>query len=429
MIATRNSKTGGRPFLGSLFRFFVSVRLTIITLTLIAATSIVGSLIRQGAPEEEYLALYSEKTYHFIKLFGFDDAYHSPWFYFLMGVFALNLFLCTLQRLRRLKTTGPGQVPDVYALASSGAGFATDAANKDEVIRRIGTSYARKQLSETADFFEKGRISRYGVIVIHASVLLVLAGGLMGTIGGFKAYLALRPGEEAQAAMSRRPGQSGVVFGFTVRCTDFRMSFYPGGQPKEYASYIEILDDKHNVVKRGRIRVNEPFSYKGINFYQSSYGKSNSYRFNADGRKIELGDQEVAREAKVPFMVVRYAEDVHNFGPGVMVAYMDSDEPKTLWFLSNVEKMRTHTVKGSRISLEGIDGQYYTGLEVSHDPGVPVVLGGFIMMLAGLYINFFTAHRRIYVVENSGTIVVAGTASRNRERLVEEIEKIGGGFA
>ncbi len=425
MTAIKNNKAGKGPgFRGiPVFRFLVSVRLTVITLSLIAATSIVGSLVQQGASEEEYLARYSERTYHFVKLFGLDDAYHSPWFYFLIGVFAINLLLCTFQRLRKLTASSKRQVPDLNALVSSGAGFITGPANKDEVVRRIGPAYTKENVSETTELFEKGRFSRYGVIIVHTSVLLILVGGFVGNISGFKAYLALRPGEKASAAESRKPGQSAIVFDFTVKCTDFRVGFYPSGQPKEYASDIEILDKKGNVLKQGRVRVNEPLSYKGIYFYQSSYGRSNIYSFKADGRTIALGDREVARDAKVPFMVVEYAEDVHNFGPGVMVAYMDSDGPKTLWFLSNVEKMRSHMVKGSKISLENISGQYYTGLEVSRDPGVPLVLCGFLMMLAGLYINFFIAHRRIYVAHGPDAIIVAGIASRNKESFAEDMKE------
>lgn len=431
MSATKSSKAGnGSIFRGiPVFRFFVSVRLTIATLSLIAATSIVGSLVQQGASEEEYLSHYSEKTYHFIKLLGLDDAYHSPWFYFLIAIFAVNLFVCTLRRLKRLAAPGERQAPDLQALVSSGPGFITGPANKDEVIRRIGPGYKREHVSETTELFEKGRICRYGVIIIHTSVLLVLIGGLVGSISGFKAYMALRPGDEASAAQSRTPGRSAIVFGFTVKCTDFRVSLYPSGQPKEYASDIEILDGKGSVLKRGRIRVNEPLSYKGIYFYQSSYGRSNVYTFRADGRTIVLGDREVARDAKIPFMVVRHAEDVHNFGPGVMVAYMDADEPKTLWFLKNVEKMRSHRVKGSKITLENISGQYHTGLEVSRDPGVPIVLCGFTMMLIGLYINFFTSHRRIYVAHGPEAVIVAGQASRNKEHFVDDIKRIGGGLA
>ena len=435
MTATRSnngkeSEPAARP--GPIFRFLTSVRLAIVVLSLIAATSVLGSVIKQGGTEEEYLALYPEKTYHFIKLFGLDDAYHSPWFYFLLGVFVLNLVLCTLQRIRRLareRGAGKKSVPDVKALAAGGSGFTVPADSREEIFRRLGGSYRKKPISDRAILYEKGSLSRYGVIVIHTSVILILLGGLMGLLGGKKGFIVLHAGEETDSAMSRSRGQPAIPLGFTVRCKDFRVSFYPGGEPKEYASDIEIADRAGKVVKEGRIRVNEPLSYGGVRLYQSTYGMSNLFTFVVDGKRIVLGEQEVASAGKAPFMVARYATEVHNFGPGVMVAYMEGQEPKTIWFLSKVEKMKTHMIEGSRVTLEKIDGKYYTGLEVARDPGVPVVLTGFGLMLLGLYITFFTFHRRIYVVDEGDRIIVAGTAPRNKEGFLEELKKLAEGLA
>jgi len=404
------------------------VRLGIVSLTLIAATSILGTVIKQGGTEEEYLSLYSERAYHFIKLFGFDDTYHSPWFYFLLALFTVNLVACTVQRIRSL-TAEKGRTAkapaDVKGLVAAGSGFTATAGALDEVSRRLGaSSYRKKELSETMALYEKGSLARYGVVVIHASILAVLLGGLIGLVGGDRGFIVLRVGETAQAAVKRERGRPPVPLGFTVRCKDFTISLYPGGQPKEYASDIEILDAAGKVVKEGRIRVNEPLSYNGVRLYQSSYGTSNRYAFRVDGREVVLAEQEVAKAGRTPFMVVRYAAEVHDFGPGVMVAYMDGEEPKTLWFLRDVERMRTRVIEGSRISLEGITGGYYTGLEVSRDPGVPVVLAGFALMLVGLYINFFTFHRRIYVVSDGAEIHVGGVAARNREGFLEELRRL-----
>lgn len=435
MTATKSSKgqetepavavKASRPV--SILRFLASVRLAIVVLSLIAATSVVGTVIKQGGTQEEYLALYPEKTYHLIKLFGLDDAYHSPWFFFLIALFAVNLALCTFQRIKRLageRSTKGRSAPNVKALVAAGSGFTLGAQSRDEIARRLEASYGKSRATGAAVFYEKGSLSRYGVLVIHASVLVVLLGGLMGLVAGHKGFIMLRVGEETDSAISRKRAGSVIPLGFKVRCKDFRVSFYPGGEPKEYASDIEIVGDAGEVVREGKIRVNEPLSYGGMWFYQSTYGKSNLYTFLVDGRKVVLGEQEVYNKAEAPFMVVRYAAQVHDFGPGVMVAYMDGEEPKTVWFLRDVERMRTQKVLGSRITLEKIDGQYYTGLEVSRDPGVPVVLSGFGLMLLGLYINFFTFHRRIYVADEGNSVSIAGLASRNKEALLEELKKL-----
>jgi cytochrome c biogenesis protein len=431
MPATKNNREkegapASRPT--SLLRHLASVRLGIVSLSLIGATSILGTVIKQGGTEEEYLSLYSERAYHFIKLFGFDDTYHSPWFYFLLILFTVNLIACTVRRIRTL-TAEKGRTArtpaDVKGLVAAGSGFTAKAGSLGEVSRRLGaSSYRKKELSETTALYEKGSLARYGVVVIHASILAVLLGGLVGILGGDRGFIVLRVGETTQAAVKRERGRPPVPLGFTVRCKDFTISLYPGGQPKEYASDIEILDMAGKVVKTGRIKVNEPLSYNGVRLYQSSYGTSNSYTFRVNGKEVVLAEQEVAKAGRSPFMVVRYAAQVHDFGPGVMVAYMDGEEPKTLWFLRDVERMRTRVIQGSRISLEGITGGYYTGLEVSRDPGVPVVLAGFALMLVGLYINFFTFHRRIYVVSDGAAIHVGGVASRNREGFLEELHKL-----
>ena len=166
-----------------LLRHLASVRLGIVSLTLIAATSILGTVIKQGGTEEEYLSLYSERAYHFIKLFGFDDTYHSPWFYFLLALFTVNLVACTVQRIRSL-TAEKGRTAkapaDVKGLVAAGSGFTATAGALDEVSRRLGaSSYRKKELSETMALYEKGSLARYGVVVIHASILAVLLGGLV----------------------------------------------------------------------------------------------------------------------------------------------------------------------------------------------------------------------------------------------------------
>ena len=40
---------------------------------------------------------------------------------------------------------------------------------------------------------------------------------------------------------------------------------------------------------------------------------------------------------------------------------------------------------------------YYTGLQVTRDPGVWVVYSGFILMIIGCYVTFFMSHQRIVV--------------------------------
>jgi cytochrome c biogenesis protein ResB len=53
-----------------------------------------------------------------------------------------------------------------------------------------------------------------------------------------------------------------------------------------------------------------------------------------------------------------------------------------------------------------------------------VVWSGFILILLGLYVNFFLYRRRIYLLQKQEGTLVAGMAFKNREAFKAEFEKI-----
>ena len=72
--------------------------------------------------------------------------------------------------------------------------------------------------------------------------------------------------------------------------------------------------------------------------------------------------------------------------------------------------------------------RYYTGLQVSKDPGVWVVYTGFILMIIGIYITFFMSHQQICVeVVSRGKenqITVAGTSNKNKLGMQKKVAKL-----
>ncbi len=427
MIATKNKpeiETDNKASaFRRIYRRMVSVRFSMFILSLIAAGSIVGTLIEQGASEEEYLGYYTENTYRIIKFFGLNDIYHSFWFYALVALFAVSLISCTIERLARfIRERHQNALPDADRLREMEFNTPVAQGKSHETLEKIRKSHRLVNENEDGAIFEKGIVSRYGVFIIHGSILTILAGGLIGHVWGFRGSVILRIGETRDRAIARDGSEKDMPLGFSIKCKDFRTSFYPNGTPREYVSAVEILEDD-KVKREQEIRVNDPLSYKGIRLYQAGYGKTASFEFNVGGEKIEIGEQEVVRKGNVVFKVARFEEEVDNFGPGVQVVYLNGDEPKTTWFLLNVDKMKLQSINNVSIELENIRQEPYTVLEVARDPGVYVVWVGFALLLFGLFVNFFTYYRRIYVAKTESGILVAGHAAKNREAFKKGFEK------
>ena len=406
-----------------LYRFLSSIKFTILLLSLIAAGSIIGTVIKQRAPLEEYLSLYSENTFRFIRFFSLDDTYHSPWFYGLIVFFVINLVLCTTARLSRFIKTErtPATLPEEQALIAMELHFT--ARDGERIEGELRKSYRQVLATPEGAVFEKGRISRYGVYIIHGSIILILLGGLIGTLFGYKGYVTLNKGETQDRILLRGDAPKEQPLGFGLKCKDFKVTFYPGGEPKDYVSTLEIIDKGKTVLEK-EVRVNDPLSYRGIHVYQASYGRSPSFLFNIGGENAILRERETFRKGDLLLMVVRFANTVHNFGPGVLIAYLDKGKPSTSWFLRDVARLKEKELNGVPVRLDSITEEYYTGLEVSKDPGIWVVWAGFALILAGLYVNFFTFYRRIYVRRGASGVIAAGVAPKRRDVFREEFSRI-----
>jgi cytochrome c biogenesis protein len=203
------------------------------------------------------------------------------------------------------------------------------------------------------------------------------------------------------------------------------VSFYPGGAPKDYVSTVSVVEDGKTILEK-EIRVNDPLNYKGVSIYQASYGKSANFLFNIGGENVTLQERSRYAKGDLLMMVARFEPDVHSYGPGVMVAYLDQGKPKTAWFLRNVARLKEQTIQGTVIRLDDIKEEFYTGLQVSRDPGIWMVWAGFAFILLGLYVNFFVDYRRIFVRKMADGLIVAGTAMRNKEGFGEEFQKLKG---
>ncbi len=441
-MAVSKEKGWGASFWDSLS----SVRLTIPLLIILAVASIFGTVIPQNASPEDYLRIYTVPTYRILHILGFLDMYHAKWFLFLLGLLSLNLVACSLRRLRSVLKFFVR--PETRLEESQWKGRTLRKIHhpvpreksfplvQDLVSRRWGKPQIGSDGSYQL-FAEKGKFSRLGFYFIHLSILVILAGALIGLYFGFRGSVNLVEGESANEATLRNTPVS-VPLGFDIRLDKFTVSFYPSGAPQEFKSVVTILENGKAVLTQP-IRVNHPFTYKGISFYQASYGVADvdkvvlSIRDRISGREVtvpaRMGSRTGIEGTSATFALTRFLPDFQGAGPAFQVVLSEPDRAmETFWILQRHPELEAGRKGRYQFMVKDLESRYYSGLQVTRDPGVPVVWVGCTLLVIGFYISFFMSHRRIWVrlrEEKGGTIVeIAGSSHRNRIDFEKDLEKL-----
>lgn len=451
----------------AIWDFFCSVKLTIFLLILLASTSIIGTVIPQGNAGIQFVKSLSPFFEKIVLSFQLYDMYDSLWFQIIILFLTLNLIACTLNRFPiTLKLHGKEPKPDrekIFENISQDRIIEADIKRADAVDRIRNT--ISKQFKRTVEkdkgrahyfYSDKGRYSLFGVYLVHLSVVLILLGAIIGSryFFGFKGYVSIvEGGSEDSVELTSPPGHEHRDLGFTVHCDRFSVDYYENGMPKEYASEIRFSIDGETV-KQGRLRVNHPMTFKGVTFYQSNYG---SMPGNYAHITISQNDKDAepvvfhvvkGKPITLPnrvgeLILAEMRDDFMRMGPAALIIIrpFEGDEVQ-IWLFKNhnmikhrypgifesFAKLNPSIFKPYTFSLGEIELINYTGLQVNKDPGISVVYMGFFVIVAGLFITFFTSHRRVWIKieENEGKamVSVAGSSNKNPVGLERELDRL-----
>jgi cytochrome c biogenesis protein len=317
-----------------------SMRFSISLLTVICIASVIGTVVKQHEPMNNYVNQFGAFWAEVFKVVGLYSVYSAWWFLLILAFLVLSTSLCIARNAPKIITdllTYKEHVRE-QSLASfhhKGQGMLDE--SPDAALARVSVLLAHAGWKAKVQIrpggimvaARRGATNKLGYIAAHSAIVLVCVGGLLdgdlivraqmvlqgksSYIGGgmmksvasthrlgpgtptFRANLLVPEGSRSGTAVINM--QDGVVLQdlpFDVELKKFIVDYYETGMPKLFTSQIVIHDHDSGAAIPALVKVNEPAFHRGVAIYQSSFddgGSSLKLRglpMNAGGQPFDI---------------------------------------------------------------------------------------------------------------------------------------------
>ncbi|WP_425806036.1 cytochrome c biogenesis protein ResB [Desulfitobacterium sp. Sab5] len=422
-----------------IWNFIISMKVGVFLLILFAVFSVVGTVI----PQESFAPDKVEALNPVWQRLGITHLYSSFFYRLLVFALCLNLASCTIHRFpKALKVFK--QVP-LYKTAAQIEELPvhhkmTDMQqshfqkNLEAALKAKHFQYQLQPEEETLNgWAQKGRIGVWGSFIVHLSFLILILGTVIGHVSGFKGFFGTYEG--ATFPLNQIKMEEGKIQeDWTLRINSATEKFDSQGLRENWYTDLSILQNGKEV-KRQVLSVNHPLVYKGVTFYQSSYGQGALFFTTAQGKKVNFALQEHAQNYfQLPGTELYVIADSITVSSGrISVNYQilgkESPTPLQAGALNQGEKATIPNF--GDIVLTG--PVQFTELVIKKDPGVPLIWLGSALLVFGLILAFYFKSCHIwFVIEGEGQsrIVLGATSAAGLEGaqellddLVQDIQK------
>jgi cytochrome c biogenesis protein len=425
-------------FKRELLPLLADLRLAIGLLLAIAVFSISGTVIEQGQPPGFYQANYPEHpalfgflTWKVIQVAGLDHVYRTWWFLALLILFGSSLTACTFQRqlpaLRWFSRTW-----NFYTQPRQFQKFALSAelpqGTVDQLVPLLEQRRYRTFRQGNSLYAHKGIVGRIGPIVVHASMLLILVGAIVGAMTGFFAQEMVPSGETFQIHNIFDAGPwagAQIPKDWSVKVNRFWIDYTPAGTIDQFYSDLSVLDKEGQEIDRKTIHVNEPLRHKGVTLYQADWAIA-ALRFhlnNSPTLQLPMAQLDTGGVGRIWGTWVPTKPDLSQ---GVSIVAKDLQGILLVYdmqgrLVATVREGMSTEVNGVNLAIESLIGS--TGLQIKADPGIPIVYTGFGLLMLGVMMSY-VSHSQIWALQTEDGFYVGGKTNRAQVMFEREMLKL-----
>lgn len=305
-----------------LLEFLGSMNLAITLLVTVAVASVVGTVLQQNQPYQDYIIKFGPFWHEVFKSLGLYDVYAAGWFLVILAFLVISTSVCIyrnapnmVREMRQFRTRVQAvSLRNMHQVQEWHADVPVDAL--EPRYRAWLRQHGYKTRSADHDDHrliaaKKGSWNRLGYIFTHTAIVVICLGGLvdgqlpvrvkemLGQIQpetrdipasqvpeiswlpegnpSFRGNVTIPEGGRAGIAfLQLRDGYLVQPLPFTIELKDFRIEHYVTGQPKSFESDLVIHDPEREQPVEATIAVNHPLIYEGYAIYQASFDDGGS---------------------------------------------------------------------------------------------------------------------------------------------------------
>jgi cytochrome c biogenesis protein len=339
--------------------------------------------------------------------------YKTWWFITLILIFGISLLTCTfLQQFPSIKIARRCQfVRTVEPFTRLKISTVLTKQAFTKIISKIKLGNYSLFQQKNLLYCYKGLTGRIAPIIVHFSMILILLGTIIGSLGGFKAQEIVPKTENFHIQNIFNNGKLTKIPNISGRVNDFWITYTPQKTISQFYSDISILDKNGSEIKRQTSFVNSPAIYNNVYFYQTDW--------NLIGLRIKYTNDQIVEYPLVNTLNnktkvwLTWISNTENLTDGIVAIIDNLQGYCSIYdnqgkFLGNLELNEN---LNKDLDFQLVDVLSSTGLQIKTDPGIPVIYTGFLFLMISTLISYIT-YSQIWMYQNNYQIFIGGNTTR-----------------
>jgi len=464
-----------------MWKALITGRTAVVIIVVLTVASAAGWIFSEIIPnnitlnEDVYRVRWGNFLFNLVNYLRLYDPFHSFWYRGVLAFFTLSLLLCIITGWKALivrsfrfslpsilsRTSGKTPAVEINwsKLARSGAekkdiyGYYKKIFGRDIEIsaKQISQCYntmavylkgkryhVKSRETDDGVLFSamRGRWHYPGNMLFHIALLIITIGGMLGSFQGKREIMYARKGDVLTFYGSP----------LSIRIDRFNIIQTSSGEISNYITKLSLLNAEGDSIQSKQLEVNNPARYGGYDIYQSSYYVDDkefewariSCRFGKNGRTESISIKP-GQKAKLPSTgwiveVKDYSPDFRRgpetvysasrkmLNPALRIEISGSFGRKSGWLFLKYPSFNSSFELPVKFSVDYIEPVYYTGLQISSNPGTFLIITGIFLAVIGLLLLFGSSYRLLKgKVEGKGLYIIIASEG-GAKMLKREVE-------